>query len=366
MDGNLRYLVLLLSLLNLNFSLAEAQKQIACKPSGHSLSDAPRTWIGSANPCQPSTLSFPVIDSGFTSITSISLRLDYNPNGMVYDTFSNLNSQLTGIIINDIHVSDSLNKIMFVWSDINPKTVPDGQPLLSLVFHYTGGATSLTWNNASNNGSDCEYGDANGDPLNDLPSISFYHNGYVQGGAVGAAGNITGSNEVTRGDANVRYTVPPIQNATTYIWTIPPGSEITAGAGTNEVYLHFTSTATSGYLQVHGVAGNCTGALSPPFFVNVLTTGIPVEDTYSLAVSPNPGSSMLRVSYYLPEDARVDLELFNTLGQPVTHSSCSYESGNHQQLLDTSGLDAGIYDLKVQFSFNGKNVVTLKKVVIIK
>ena len=231
--------------------------------------DAPHTWIGSANPCQPTQLSFPVIDSNFNNITSISLRLDYNPSGLAYDTFSNVNSQLSGLVVNDNHVSDTLHKLIIVWSDINPKSIPNGQSLVTLVFNFTGGATYLTWNNTASGGSDCEYGDANGDPMNDLPTDLYYHKGYVEGGAVGPAGTVNGSNEVCQGDENVIYSVTPVVNASRYVWTIPPGSDIISGAGTNEIHLHFSSSAASGDVQVYGAAGNCTGTLSPPFWVTV-------------------------------------------------------------------------------------------------
>lgn len=232
--------------------------------------NAPITWIGSANPCNATTLSFPVIDTNFNSITSISLRLDYNPQALVYDTFSAVNPVLTGLLVNNAFVADTLRKLMIVWSDVNPKTIPSGQPLLTLKFLYQGGATNLYWNNAANGGADCEYGDAVGNPLNDLPSETYFKSGYVQGGIVGNAGLITGDPVVCSGSVNAIYQVAPIANATNYIWTIPQGAVITYGSGTNVIHVDFSQGASSGNFQVYGIAGNCQGSPSPNLFVDLI------------------------------------------------------------------------------------------------
>ena len=239
--------------------------------SGHSLfsQNAPVTWIGSSNPCSSVPLGFPVTDTNFTNITSISLRLDYNPVVMSYDTFSAVNPVLQGLLVHDVHVSDTLNKLMIVWSDVTPRTIPSGQPLVNLQFFYNGGATNLSWNNIANWGSDCEYSDAVGNPLNDLPTDSYYKNGYIQGGIIGNAGSITGNPSVCIGDADAVYQVTPVTNATAYIWTTPPGTIITAGSGTNVIHVSFPQGSVSGNCQVFCRAGNCQGLPSPFFFVEV-------------------------------------------------------------------------------------------------
>ena len=231
--------------------------------------NAPITWIGQTNPCSATTLNFPVIDTNFNAITSVSLRLDYNPQVLVYDTFLLVNSMLTGLLVNDITVSDSLHKLMIVWSDINPKTIPSGQSLVTLQFSFLGGATNLYWNNVADGGADCEYTDLNGNPLNDLPSENYYKNGYVQGGIIGNAGPISGDTAVCSLSTGVIYQVAPITNATFYNWTIPAGSVITSGAGTNIIHVDFPPGASNGNFQVFGIAGNCQGSPSPYLYVNI-------------------------------------------------------------------------------------------------
>ena len=71
------------------------------------------------------------------------------------------------------------------------------------------------------------------------------------------AGPITGSTIVCQGQQNVVYNTPVITGANTYLWTLPAGASITAGAGTNMVTISFDSTALSGNLTVRGHSIDC-------------------------------------------------------------------------------------------------------------
>jgi uncharacterized repeat protein (TIGR03803 family) len=126
-----------------------------------------------------SAIEIPVTVSGFEDISAFSLRLEYDPNVMTYTGYSNVNPQLSGILVNDVPVSDSLHKLMILWSDTDSRTLIAKEKLLDLDFIYLSGTTSLTWNNTDNDGSDCEYADAVGEPLTDIPTSQFYINGEV-------------------------------------------------------------------------------------------------------------------------------------------------------------------------------------------
>ncbi|PKP18699.1 MAG: hypothetical protein CVU06_11960, partial [Bacteroidetes bacterium HGW-Bacteroidetes-22] len=140
---------------------------------------APLTTCGDIACPVNSSISVPVNVEGFTDITAISLRLEYDPTVITYTGYSNVNSSLSGMMINNIAVSSTLHKVLISWSDVNPKTLTSGSKLFDLDFSYHSGNTLLTWNNSSNNGADCEYADAIGDPLTDIPTTQFYHNGSV-------------------------------------------------------------------------------------------------------------------------------------------------------------------------------------------
>jgi hypothetical protein len=68
---------------------------------------------------------------------------------------------------------------MLLWSDVNTVTLPSNSKLFDLNFTYISDTTALTWNNLANEGSDCEYADATGEPLTDIPTDQYYINGAV-------------------------------------------------------------------------------------------------------------------------------------------------------------------------------------------
>ena len=86
------------------------------------------------------------------------------------------------MIVNDVHISATLHKIIVVWGETIPRTLPNGTALVNLSFLYIAGTTLFTFNNTSNYGGDCEYADENGDPMNDTPTASFYYNSIITNG----------------------------------------------------------------------------------------------------------------------------------------------------------------------------------------
>ncbi len=69
--------------------------------------------------------------------------------------------------------------------------------------------------------------------------------------------SIEGSLEVCQGQTNVQFSIPPIENATSYTWTLPQGA--TSTSSTNIIIVNFTN-AVSGIVSVAGVndCGNGT------------------------------------------------------------------------------------------------------------
>lgn len=87
--------------------------------------------------------------------------------------------------------------------------------------------------------------------------------------APGNAGPVTGPSEVCAGAQGVAFSVAPISNALTYVWTLPPGAVLASGAGTNNITVNFQSNALSGNIWVYGnnICGN--GNTSPAHPVTV-------------------------------------------------------------------------------------------------
>lgn len=83
------------------------------------------------------------------------------------------------------------------------------------------------------------------------------------------AGSITGTAAVCGGATGVSYSVAPVINAVSYIWTLPLGASVTAGYNTNAITVSFTANASSGPITVQGNNLCGSGPASPPFQVTV-------------------------------------------------------------------------------------------------
>jgi len=77
----------------------------------------------------------------------------------------------------------------------------------------------------------------------------------------GPAGPITGPTQVCQGGSGYIYSVT-IPNATGYVWTLPVGGSITAGANTNTITVSYAANAVAGYIFVYGTAACGNGAPS--------------------------------------------------------------------------------------------------------
>ncbi|MEI7660821.1 MAG: T9SS type A sorting domain-containing protein [Bacteroidota bacterium] len=85
----------------------------------------------------------------------------------------------------------------------------------------------------------------------------------------GPSGAISGPDSVCRGTAGASYSISPVANATGYQWNVPPGSSITAGAGTSQVTVDFSQAASTGNVGVSAFNSCGQGAASPGFIVTV-------------------------------------------------------------------------------------------------
>ncbi len=73
---------------------------------------------------------------------------------------------------------------------------------------------------------------------------------------------ITGTASVCQGVNGVVYSVTPIWNADTYVWTLPTGATITAGAGTNSITVNYSLSAVSGNITVKATNDCGNGGMS--------------------------------------------------------------------------------------------------------
>jgi hypothetical protein len=143
----------------------------------------------------------------------------------------------------------------YVWTVTSGGTITAGQNTADLqVVWTTPGPQTITVNYY--NGSGCT-----------APTPTVFN--VMVSGLPDAAGAITGTSSICAGTNGIAYSVPPINNAVAYVWSLPAGAAIASGAGTNSITVDFAANAVSGLISVYGnsVCGN--GTASPAFAVTI-------------------------------------------------------------------------------------------------
>jgi len=256
--------------------------------------NAPITTILSKSACPGQSVVVPVTVAGFTNITAVSLRIDYNPTLATF-TSGVANSSLTGTVdINSVSINATQAKIMISWSQSTPVTLAATDTLVKLTFSYISGSAALNFNNSSNLGIDCEYADENGNPMIDTPTATYYFNGSINSLAVGSAGAITGSSTVCAGANGVSYSIAAVTNATSYTWSLPSGFTIATGSNSNSITANVSAAAVSGNIKVTPSNTCGSGSASPSYSVMV-NPNVPVS--VAIVASQNPVNSGTTVTF---------------------------------------------------------------------
>lgn len=147
------------------------------------------------------------------------------------------------------------NAIAYVWTLPAGATIATGANTNTITVNFGGttpsGNITVYGNNACGNGTVSPPFAVTVNPLPD------------------PAGPITGPASLCQGATGEGYTVPAINNATGYTWTVPAGVNIMSGANTNSITVDFGPTAVSGNITVLGTNTCGNGTVSPNFAVTV-------------------------------------------------------------------------------------------------
>jgi len=161
------------------------------------------------------------------------------------------------------------------------------------------------------------------------------------------AGSINGNDTVCSNYETYTYMVPVIDGATSYIWMIPTGMNITAGSGTNSILITIQPDAVSGNIGVTGknTCGNGT-ASEKPITVKICA-GIPeIAIQKGIVVYPNPAKDVLNIIMKEIE-AQVNLHLINTAGQTILRILLENSLAGTIHKIDVSGFTRGVYFVKL-------------------
>jgi hypothetical protein len=233
--------------------------------TGARAQNAPVTTIASVGSATPGPVPVAITVTGFTNIGACSLCFDYQYAGLHY-LQGIPNPLLPGFAIGDQNLGNGKHRITMGWFGTGV-SLPDGSTIMTVNFTYISGITALEF---FDNGPSCEYADGAYNVLPDLPTSTYYINGNVCG-LLANPGTITGSSAVCQGQEGAGYSIAPLLNATSYIWSVPPGASVVSGNNTNAISVDFSTIATSGNVSVYGVNVCGNGPSSQiPVTVNVL------------------------------------------------------------------------------------------------
>jgi hypothetical protein len=155
----------------------------------------------------------------------------------------------------------------------------------------------------------------------------------------GNAGTITGPASVCQGQTGVVYSVPAIQYATSYTWTVPSGASITAGAGTNSITVSYSAGASSGNVTVAGTNSCSTGTQST-LAVTVHTTPVPT------ITGPTAACAGTATNYYQTETGMSNYTWVISSGGTIT-------SGSGTASIQVQWNNPGAQTLSVNYSNSG-------------
>lgn len=236
--------------------------------------EAPVTNCASLNGVIPGQVAVPITVTGFTNIGAVSLSIDYDFSVIQFIN-GTPNSSLPGFLSGDYNLGNGWHRVSMGWYGISTN-LPDNSTIMTLNFNYTEGNSQLIW---YDNGPSCEYADAMGNVLNDLPQENFYINGLVCS-AIGSPGDISGINTVCQGEQGIFYSIASLDNVTGYLWTVPNGAVIINGQNTNAITVDFQVDAISGDITVCGLNPCGNGPVSSlPINVNLLPNADAGNDT---------------------------------------------------------------------------------------
>jgi len=98
-----------------------------------------------------------------------------------------------------------------------------------------------------------------------------------------------------------------------------------------------------------------------------VTTGMPTSFVIT-SIYPNPAVDVVNISLYLPESGAIRLELYDLSGRKVMERGVGELGGGEQTtVVDTSGLESGVYTVRAVFSGGGLGSTTdVSKLVVVR
>ena len=188
--------------------------------------NAPISMITDAEACPGAEITVPIRVTGFNSIGSLSLKIQFNATALTYQSWTNT-SGFPGLMLNNA-TGGTLIAGGYTTS-ASGFSIPDDSIFFSITFIYNGGPGTISWND---NGPSCEFTGPfpNFIVLNDTPASKYYINGLV---SPALTANFIASNPLPGIDDTISFTDLSSGAPNDWIWNFSPGSFMFVN-GTNQ------------------------------------------------------------------------------------------------------------------------------------
>lgn len=201
-------------------SLNDSPQYLFYLNGGISNRGAPMTTAPAKTVTAMGSFTVPVTVNAFTSIKSLTLKLEYDPAVITYQSYTKNAAFGSSFLVASQPGSGGKYVVVIQWYGSNPVTLANGSTLCTLTFNYisaTYAATALTW---FDDGPSCQYADGTGDVLIDLPANTYYVNGSVSPPVVSVS-VVPSANPSCEGSL-VTFTATPVNGGTapSYQWKV--------------------------------------------------------------------------------------------------------------------------------------------------
>ena len=155
---------------------------------------------------------------------------------------------------------------------------------------------------------------------------------------------------------NQTYTIATVTNATSYVWTVPTGWTITAGATTNTITVTTGLSGQNGNITVKAI-NSCGTSAAKTLTVTVTACTIPVarttstvnlnaevEPTINVSVYPNPSAVDFKIKVVSTNENELEYKIVNAFGNVVKYSKIE----PNQTIIIGSDFKPGVYFLEVK------------------
>jgi len=204
----------------------------------------------------------------------------------------------------------------------------------------------------------------------DCADIQFF-NGTVwvpveKQGYLSVPGLIDGPSSVCANSTGQFYTVAPVDNASMYLWTLPPGAVITSGQGTNAITVSFGTL--SGLVSV-AAFNDCYRSEASSLAVSVMST-VPASVTIASNINPVCGSVPVTLTATPVNGGSQPLYQWKQNGGNIpgaTNSTYIYQPDNGDvmqcQMTSNRGCVTGNPSLSNQITLIVESVLTINHIV---